>query len=229
MNRGTYGQIKMETLDVELAQAVRAMVANAANAQKVDEHGNWEFGIEMDGKGRGSALNWDLYAVGNDYHNGGLLIVIQVRQFVRQRKNWYPEIRKSYFLIGTNEDGTTFAHPVQSQVIHHAIKKDRDVIMAVQTWIFGVDYTQVVRQGDVALIPMKRTPPANRVDYTAATLQDSHWVTADEMRANGNLYALNPHITHLPGTHPAYELAGWWKVVPGKRADFYEFAAPTID
>lgn len=39
MNRGTYGQIKMETLDVELAQAVRAMVANAANAQKIDERG----------------------------------------------------------------------------------------------------------------------------------------------------------------------------------------------
>jgi hypothetical protein len=219
----------MSSLNAKTAKQVRNLVKLAANAQKVDEHGNWDFGLDFDRKGRGSALNWDLYAVGRDLHTRKTLAVIQIRQFVRQSKNWYPNIKKSYFLLGRNEDNTVFAHPVESRVIHAAIKKDADVIQAVQRWIFGTEYNKVIRQGDVALVPLTRKPNAPTVESNQVLLQDSHELVADEILENGHLYALNPAIIHLPGTHPNYDLSGWYKVIPGKRADFYKFAAPTID
>lgn len=229
MKRGTYGEISLSDLNPSTAKQVRNLVKAAANAQKVDEHGNWDFGLEFDEKGRGSALNWDLYAVGRDLHSKRTLAVIQIRQFERRHKNWYPSIKKSYFLLGRNEDDTVFAHPVESRVIHNAIKRNDDVVQAVQKWIFGADYNKVVRQGDVALVPMSRRPNAPTAASNTVLLQDSHELVADAILENGNLYALNPSITHLPGTHPHFDLSGWYKVIPGKRADFYKFAAPTID
>lgn len=228
IKRGAYSEIKMESLDEGTRSAVRTLVENASNAAKIDEHGAWAFKAEFDRKGRGSAINWDLYAVGNDVHSGELLIVIQVRQFERRHKNWYGNVRKNYYLLGTNEDGTTFAHPVSSNVIHAAIRRDADVVLAVQNWIFDGDYANMIRHGDLALVPVK-SAPAPLTDRTEMVLENSHQLTAQAIRLNGHLYAKNPTLVHLPGTHPTVSGQGWFRVQVGNRAAFWKFAVPTVD
>lgn len=234
VRRGTYQEILLSSLNKTTRKQVETLVYAASNAEKIDEHGSWEFGGDFDRKGRGSALNWDLYGISRDYHSKRTLIVIQVRQFIRRRKNYFPEIKKSYFLIGRNEDKTVFAHPVESRVVQAAARAGKDVVRAVQNWIFGVDYKKIIRQGDICLIPLR----SKAVLATASdipnqfTIQDSHLIKAETVKMNGgnNVYAFNPSLYHLPKTHPNFEeLKGWFKVMVGRRSDFYSFAAPTID
>lgn len=230
VQRGFYSEIKMSSLNEKTRKQVNNLFNDVLKSEKIDEHGSWEFGCDFDSKGRGASLNWDLYGVGRDVHSKRLLIVIQIRQFVRRRKNYYAEIKKSYFLIGRNEDNTAFAHPVESRVIHSAINKGVDVVRSVQNWIFGCDYLKVIRHGDLALIPVSRVSHADSADFDSKLIQDSHLLSAKEIRVYGGyLYAKNPFLTHLPGTHPDVTGDGWFKVVVGKRSDFYDFAAPTVD
>lgn len=228
IKRGAYNEIKMESLDDETRNAVRALVNNAQSAAKIDEHGSWDFKAEFDRKGRGQSINWDLYAVGQDVHSGALLIVIQIRQFERRYKNGFGNTRKNYYLLGTNEDGTTFAHPVSSNVIHAAIRRDVDVVLAVQNWIFDGDYEHMIRHGDLALVPVK-SAPAPLADRTEMVLEGSHQLTAQSIRLNGHIYAKNPTLVHIPGTHPTVSGEGWFRVQVGNRAAFWKFAVPTVD
>lgn len=230
--RGNYKEIIVAKLSPRTKKQVENLVAAAAEANKVDEHGNWEFGAAFDSKKRGVALNWDLYAVGKDYFSNRTLIVIQIRQYVKRYRNGYPDIKKSYFLLGRNEDNTVFAHPVESRVVHSAARKNGDVVRAVQNWIFSQDYARIMRQGDIALLPLrsKKVPPKTELIANRFSLQGSHEVVAEEARVNGNLYVKNPSLYHLPKTHPdLVNLSGWFKVIEGKRSNFYNFAAPTID
>ena len=228
--RGRYGEIPIYTLDAESRAQVAALVADAAGAAKIDEHGSWDFGIaRLNRRGtRWQALNWDLYAYGTDVHSGTLLAVVQVRQVISGRR--WNRVRKNYFLLGQNEDGTAFAHPVSAHVVHHAIRAGRDVIRAVQDWIFGADYGEVRRQGDLALIPLRRAC-GERTPLQMMLLEDSHELQASEIRfgAGGVVYAKDPTLIHLPGTHPTVGAAGWHKIVSGRRAAFWRFAAPTVD
>lgn len=225
MERGRFGQILRNCLDTETRKAINTLVTLASMSDHTDEHGSWDFGCEFDRRGRGEALNWDLYAFGYDLHSGQLLAVVQIRKFERRRK--YPRIRKNYFLIGYNEDNTVFAHPVESRVIHSAIKSDRDVIAAIQRWMFGTDYSHVTRQGDVALIP-QRPRTKNTISVHAATIERSHILRADEIRSDGeSVWAKNPSLTHP--THPPVSAAGWHKIVISQRAAYWKFAAPTAD
>lgn len=229
MQRGEYNEIALSSLPEATANVVRGLVRDATNGKKVDEHGNWDFGCEFDRKGRGSSINWDLYAIGSDSHSGDTLAVIQIRQFIRRSARRFPEIKKSYFLLGKNEDGTTFAHCVESRVIHHAIKVGSDVVLAVQDWMFGGDYKRMVRQGDLALYPVSRAVGEKETRRTA-TLQGSHKLKASQIRkTDTGIYAKNPELTHLPGTHPFVSGEGWYRIIVGRRASHWDFAAPTID
>jgi hypothetical protein len=229
VKRGLYNEIALSSLNPVTRKQALKLFEEAKTSEKIDEHGNWEFGSEFDRKGRGYAINWDLYGVGRDYFSKRLLIVIQIRKYEKRYKNGFGNIQKSYFLIGRNEDNTAFAHPVESRVIHSAINKEKDVIRACQDWIFGCDYTKVIRQGDLALIPI-RTKQGMKLEASELLLQESHKLEAKEIYQNGCLYAKDPCLHHLPQTHPdLVDLKGWYKVVVGKRGHFYDFATPTID
>jgi hypothetical protein len=228
-HRGRYGEIPLYALDAEIRSQVAALVEAAAEAAKVDEHGNWEFGItSLNRRGtRWAALNWDLYGYGTDAHSGAPLAVIQVRQSLAGRR--WTRVRKNYYLLGTNEDGTAFAHPVSAMCVHAAIRAGQDVVRRVQDWIFGCDYGQVRRQGDLALIPLRRAC-GERTPLRSMVLEDSHALDASEIRLGaGAVYAKDPRLTHLPGAHPRVEATGWHKIVSGRRAAFWRFAAPTVD
>ena len=222
--RGRYGEIKLVDLDEATRKQVRALVNDAGT--RPDEHGSWDFSAEFDGKGRGSAINWDLYAVGNDMYDRQFLAIIQVQRYELQHKNWWPTVHKNYFLVGRNEDNTAFAHPIQAQVIHRAIRDDKDVILAVQNWMFGGDYANLIRQGDIALIHVKSVP-APEVDEQAVMVAESHEIVAKKFRRNRHLYALDPVISHPQ--HPMVSGRGWYRVMESKRADYWRFAPPTKD
>lgn len=230
IQRNYFNAIVLSSVDAETRSAVRKLVEDASNAAKVDEHGSWDFGIDSNRKrSRWTALNWDLYGFGNDLHSGKLLIVIQIRRSSTERGR-YVNVRKNYFLVGTNEDDSTFAHPVESVVVHAAIRKGKDVILAVQDWIFGGDYAGMLRQGDLALIPMRRRPAKDsRIAKRTMTIEGSHELKASSIWHNGGLYAKDPTLTHTPGTHPVVAAQGIYKIVVGNRANFWQFAAPTVD
>lgn len=228
ITRGDYGQIMSKDIPTATQKKLNNLLKGVENAAKIDEHGGWEFGAEFDKKGRGYAINYDWYAYGLDLHDRRFLAVIQVRMWQKRTKNGFPNVRKSYFLIGRNEDKTFFAHPVSANVIHAAIRLGKDVIKAVQSWMFGADYTQVARQGDICLIPVSR-PSGVLLEATDVTLQESHRLQAESLRLNGDYYALNPVLTHLPNTHPMRAAQGWHKVVVSKRGRVWSFAKPTID
>lgn len=201
-----------------------------------DEHGGWERRSEWDDKGRGEQVTVDLYGI----DAAARLYVIQVRQSFRPHKNWYLSVRKSYFMIGYNENGNPFAHAISSGVVHGAIKRDpapESPVRAAQAWIWGIDESKlpaVLRNGDVALVPAK-CPQKEVAVYSGGEYRvddgvaSDHHLIADEVRANGAIYAKNPTIYHRKGQHPAAHGEGWFKVVVGRRADFWSFARPTVD
>lgn len=203
--RGSFGEI----LSHEVRERVKPLVSELAQG------GAWEFGIRGD-PARGVSLNWDAYGHGTDMHSGEFLAVIQVRQ-----TRWYGygnSSRKVYFLLGRNEDGTAFAHAVESRVVHAAIAAGRDVIKSCQDWIFGHDYGQVVRQGDIALVPAtKKSAVPNDIRTMSLGTDGSHLLEADVIHQSGScVYALNPVLTH--NVHPSVRAHGWHKVIVGRRA-----------
>ena len=129
MKRGKYGQIEIDSIPSRQYHAISNLVQDL-----VDHNHEWEFGAEFDDKKRGYAVNWDVYEYGRHPETKRLLAVIQVRKFSRKFKNHYANIQKSYYLIGRNAD-EPFAHCVESRVIHAAIRKNQNVINAVQKWI----------------------------------------------------------------------------------------------
>jgi hypothetical protein len=229
-SRGAFGEIQIWTLAADVRKAVTELVVAVATGRHVDEHGAWKFGAEFDKNRRGEALNWDLYALGHDIHDGGQLAVVQARQYRRQKTNWWPSIRKNYYLIGRNEDGAAFAHPVEAIVVRAAIAKGRDPVLAVQGWLWQTDYATVTRQGDIALVPRQTRPPRVQPVYGPVVVEGAHLVLADEIVSDGKrLFARAATLIHLRGTHPDVAAHGWTTVVTARRAASWAFAAPTVD
>lgn len=133
---------------------------------------------------------------------------------------YWPQIRKNYSLLGPNEDASIFAHCVSANVVHAAIRRGADVIKAVQDWIFEGDYAGMLRQGDLAMIPCTRRPSAPRVPKRVMILEGSHRLKANVIRQNGGIFAKNPNLIHIPGTHPQVQgenrwyKKSWWGNAP---------------
>jgi len=155
LSRNQYGALYLPELDTapnepdgwsDAWECVRAI------EREVDEHGGWKQRSNWDRKGRGEQITVDIYGIDAAAH----LYVIQVRQSFRQHKSWFLSVRKSYFLIGYNENGNSFAHAISANVVHAAIRRDpspASPVKAAQAWIWGIDenkLTDVLRNGDVA-------------------------------------------------------------------------------
>lgn len=205
----------------------------AIELQGFDEHGGWIEMSDFDGKGVGIAINVDVYGIDNVNN----LFVVQVRRYDKASKNGYGNVRKNYFLIGYNENGNPFAHSIPSAIVHAAIRKDPSIespVNAAQAWIWDIKPEQlpeVLRNGDVALIPAKpaEIKKATVREEKRARVIDSHWLFGKEIRVNGHLFALNPTLRHYKGQHPTQKGKGWYRVAVAKRAKFWDFARPTVD
>ena len=227
--RGKYNQI------INIPQDIKVMAMNllkeVQNATNIDEHGGWEFGIlnERYVNGRVHSLNYDFFGFGYDIHNNNFLAVIQVREFYRKKASYYPQIRKNYFLLGHNEDATCFAHSIESRVIHHAVRKNRDVVKAVQDWMFGADYSKLERQGDICIQKVRKVK-GNTINENQILIENSHQLNADIIYSeDSTYYCKNPKLTHLKNVHPNIEGKGNYKIILAKRADCWKFALPTND
>lgn len=185
--------------------------------------------VDFDRKGRGSALNYDLYA----YDPAQGVAIIQARQAYRRAASHYMATRKTYFLCGQNEiTKEYFRHPVSSHKVRSACKlsldKTReDAICSIQCWLWEVTPKQLeksTRQGDLLLVPAS-TPKSSESLGRSVLLGGSHWLISDEIHAvKGRYYALNPNMAHIKGQHKTVALDGWYTIRIGREASAWDFA-----
>lgn len=182
--------------------------------------------VDFDRKGRGDALNHDLY--GYDPNQG--VAVIQARHAFRRHKNDFMGTHKTYFLCGKNEiTGESFRHPVSASAIHGAIRtgaKSAGIVRAAQKWMWQVTDKQLdnsVRQGDLLLVPERGEPKGDYVGHMMV-LGGSHEVNASEILINGKIYAKNPQLTHKKGQHAPVAVNGWVSVRVARDAPAWNFA-----
>lgn len=221
--RGEYGEIKAIPPAIKKSYAV--LIKKLSRLQP-----GWEnIGrCEFDRKQRGWAVNADLYGYGHDIKNRRLLMVVQIRQYVKATTNGYGNVRKNYYLIGRNENNSVFAHPVSGHAIRAAVRAERDVVRAAQAWMFGVDYAEInKRQGDVALIMVKQPPKGGHL-VGDIPVPAGHNLSGDQfVKTAGRYYCLNCSLVH--GEHHAIVTHGWSAVIVAKKADAWNFVPPTID
>lgn len=181
---------------------------------------------DFDRKGRGDAINHDLYA----YDATERVAVVQVRHAFRQRRNGFLNVRKSYFLCGHNEiTKSPFAHPVSAHALRAAVNKwgenQSAVVRAVQAWMWDVTQRELslsTRQGDVLLVPVRGEPAGEELGHEARL--DSHIIEAAQVRRNGALYARDLTIRHEKGQHRTVVADGWHRVVMAREAATWNFA-----
>lgn len=192
-----------------------------------DEHGSW------DEKRRGNQISIDLY--GADLSQN--LYVIQVRHAFRVRASHYLQTHKSYFLIGRNENGNAFAHCIGANKIRSAINREGDIVdpktavTAALEWIWNTDrIDDIIRHGDVALLPVGCTPNAPILQGKKTYYPiDSHRLQATELRQNGKLFAKNPKLHHTKNQHADVKYRGWCQVIIGRREESWSFANESVD
>lgn len=189
--------------------------------------GAWQSGIQSDRKGRGTAINVDLYG----YDQAAGLAVVQVREAVF-RPGRYTRVRKNYFLVGRTESGSPFAHPVDSPArSKSALASPEATVRWVLSRIWDCreeDLEDIERQGDVAFVPVRRLPAdAKQVHEGEAVIRDTHRLSGDLWRTpEGTLYTRRgARLVHTKGQHaPVRAKAGLYRVQPGARAETWGFS-----
>ena len=197
--------------------------------------GAWTTGIASDKKLRGSSVNIDVYSF--DEIRG--LAICQVRQCIF-RPNRFNKIRKDYYLIGRNEIGTAFAHPVDVRAAGRVVGDDvtAGVTLALcRIWACREqDLDDIVRNGDVAFVPIPELPTgAELVESNNITIRDSHHVRGLRdgkiYQANGKYYIVgSAKIEHAKRQHKTVKTKeGVWRIQAGLRSRTWGFTAPTAD
>ncbi len=215
-NRGDYGEIIHWNTQERLVQAFT--ILNLFRPALDDEY------CEFDRKKRGGALNHDLYA----YEPKQGVAVVQARQFFRRKANYYPQVRKTYFLAGQNEvTHEFFRQPISAQVVRRAANnRSVDVVQAVQAWMWDTSIRQLtssVRQGDVLMIPARR--PAGVSAGRTLTVADSHVIRATDIRlTQKRCFALDPTMIHAKGQHAPVAMMGWADIRLAREAHAWDFA-----
>lgn len=189
---------------------------------------------QFDGKGRGEALNVDLYGFDQEQD----VAIAQIRQAYRQRANHFLSLRKTYVLVGSTEIGAPFRHPVSSAAVRKSINAAPDdptvVIAAAQRWIWQCTAKQLkdslaagMRQGDILLV--RTYEPKDGTDVGSGfAVGGSHEIRADRVvqTLDGSVFALNPTLVHTKNQHaPVYADAdGWFSVRAGREEPAWSFS-----
>jgi hypothetical protein len=167
----------------------------------------WTTGIESDRKRRGHAVNTAVYS----YDDSRGLAVVQVRQAIFHPRR-FTEVRKNYFLVGRNESGRAFAHPIEARASGRLTSED--VAAGVRLALTRIwdcdeeDLDDIVRNGDVAFVPVRRLPDeAEPVTENMVTIRESHHVQGLAGSEILRVYRLcsRPAHTHSEACGPAEE------------------------
>lgn len=197
---------------------------------EAEDAGVYTTGIDGDA-GSWVAVNTDTY--GYDVEQG--LAVVQVRE--SRSTKYGRETRKDYHLLGRLETGDVFAHPVVSpRRSKGAMSSPVATVRYCLTKVWGCDdedLDDIVRQGDVALIPQGLLPEgAEEVSDREIILAESHRLRANKLYRRGHeLYASGRmSMVHLGHEHRTVQLyGGVRRVVVGYRAPTWGFSAPSAD
>ena len=220
--RNARNEISITSLDNKIAKEVISFVARVDNSGRLNGYDNWKF--DKNFCHNGDKLNCALLAIGYDYHSKKLHIAIQIRQF-RVHKA-VVNVRNAYLLLGLNQDKSLFVHPVERRVIQSAIKNNKDVIYALQSWMYGVDYKKITRLGKFAIIEVPK-PKGEKILGDEIYIKDSISFIADEIyRKSFDLYyAKTPHL--LDCYNPLYNNK-WYKVILPKKCKYWNFPEPNL-
>jgi hypothetical protein len=141
-------------------------------------------------------------------------------------------------LIGYNESGSPFSHPVDSPVrSKKAMRSPESCVQWCQCQIFGCTEKQlskIVRQGDLAFIPAAIPSDAEPAPCRTFTIdqEGSHLLHADCPLLSGTRLFVRGAacLTHLKSQHAKVHVEGGsWRVQLGYRAQVWGFSAPTRD
>jgi hypothetical protein len=197
----------------------------------MERNGVCHTGIASDRRMRGTAIN--TAACGWNLETG--LAVVQVRQCEFHPRK-FNKVRKDYYLVGHNENGSFFAHPIDSPLRSgFAVASPTQCVEYVLAKIWGVniaDLGEVVRQGDIALIPVVALPEgAKQLEETSLTLRDSHVLTGEIWTHGDTVYTRRgAKLNHTKHEHrPIKAKYGFYRVAIGYRATPWGFSAPTAD
>lgn len=220
IKRTSYGEI------TNALEFVHALLTDAEKA------GCWETGIASDRKHRGSSINTAVYGFDTEQE----LAIVQVRE-CQFRPGRFNKVRKDYYLLGRLEDGSIFAHAVDSPLRSKLAMTDPQYCVDYalsKIWNCKIDdLKDIIRQGDVALIPIVHMPEsAKQLNGEAKLIRETHKVEGDIWQDDsGILYCKRgTKITHTKGEHKTIKAkSGFYRIQPGYRAEVWGFSAPTLD
>jgi hypothetical protein len=220
LKRSSYGEI------LNAPEFVNVLLRDAEKA------GCWETGIASDKKHRGTSINTAVYGFDEEQE----LAIVQVRE-CQFRPGRYSKVRKDYYLLGRVENGSIFAHAIDSPIRSKLAMSDPQYCVDYalsKIWNCKIDDLQdIIRQGDVALIPIVHLPDSVEfLNGEAQVIRDTHKITGDIWRdRNGTLYCKRgAKIVHTKHEHKTIKArSGFYRVQPGYRAEVWGFSAPTTD
>ena len=198
---------------------------------EAEAHNCWTTGIASDKKQRGTAINCDVYG----YCATRQLAVVQVRQAIFNPKR-FTRVRKDYYLIGHNEDGSFFAHAIESPARSSKAMTTPegcvDYVLA-KIWDCRVqDLDDILRQGDIAFVPVSKLPETAQPVEAPVVIRDTHVLNGDIWRdRTGTHYTRRGAVLkHAKNQHKAIRAkGGYYRVQEGYRAEVWGFSAPTAD
>jgi hypothetical protein len=206
-----------------------------------EKAGTYTTGIESVRRSRGprgTAINVDVYG----YDTAQQLVVVQVRE-CRFRAGRFNRVRKDYYLLGYVEDGSVFAHPVDSPARSKTALASPEACVAwVLAQIWGctmADLPEIRRQGDVAFVPATLPASARPLVVQTITVRQTHVIEAHRIwedrwgrGADQVTYYVSrkARAIHTKSEHaPVMVRHGYFRVQPGIRAKVWGFTTPVGD
>lgn len=196
---------------------------------EAEKAGSFQRGIVSDKKQRGTSINVDVFGYDEESH----LAVVQVRRCIFRPRR-YNTVHKNYFLIGRNENGNVFTHPVESPCRSPkaltSAKSTVDFVLS-KIWQCEVeDLPKIIRQGDVAFVPDVLPKDCERVTEPFVVLRNSHRLTGEIFKRHNTFYIKKGVMKHTKGQHADIRARDMvYRVQEGVRANVYDFTLAVGD
>ena len=202
--------------------AVRKLVA------AVKASAGWQEGIEsLNSRGGFEARSIDVFG----FDESRNLAVVQLRRSYKRKASHFMQVSKAYALIGI-DDGQVFSHVLENsprRLRDIAERSPESVVRWAEKMIFGLkneaDVDGIKRQGDIALVPVKKLPADSEPVADGVTFRGSHRLVGQVFKSpSGGYYCTGGRDTrmlHTKREHGAVHTAKGtvFHVVVGRRGD----------
>jgi len=194
-------------------------------SRELQNSGVYTTGIESDNKQRGTSINVDLYG----YKEEENLAIIQVRECVFHPRR-FNQVRKNYYLIGRGDTGQVFAHPIESPIrSKKALETPESTVDFALSKIWDCpidDLPFIIRQGDIAFIPVPSLPKNAIESSNSIILRETHKITGKIWKTpDGKLYCQKARMIHTKGQHSPVKVKDYYyRIQQGTRARLWNFS-----